>query len=795
MSVFAGWVLIPVVLGLLVVGHGLLVGALCRLELSRLVIPGVGLASVVVVSTLLTLRGSTATFAAPACAGLAAAGFAIRVTRRPVRRVRGLVGALALAVIAFLLLSASSLLSGQASVEGYTSLDDSAIWLGLMSHVMESGRSLKGVPVSSYSETLRVWLGSGYPVGSFLPLGMSAKLARTDPLAGYQAVVSVYGAVLALGLATIARQTVVSRPRAAFAGLLSLTASMFLAYVAWGGIKEVATIALLPTTAVLIRTAWQRGPRAVAPLALVCAALVDMLGVNGLAWSAPAMLAGVIGAFVAQRRAIAAFTGAAVVLVVGCLPAITTLSFVRQTTEGGTGSSTELGHLVAPLPLLQGSGLWPEVDFRFPPSHAFLVHGLAALCLASLAAALVVAVVRRHPDLVILTGLTFIGCGLAIRFGSPWIDAKALAIASPVVLLGAAALAFGHLRDAEALGRSAAAALAAVLVAGAAWSGLAAAAGTTVAPRARLAELRHVADIVGSAGPLLLLDPEIYGDRYLLRAAAPEAATDLRYRAVRMTSGDLFPELSTAEVDSVATSELFVYPLLVRRRSPSASRPPAAYSMLWSGEYWEVWRRPPTAVPPLKHVALGSGADPAAPVPCALLTSLAATPGAALISVVPRTRPAIAAFDLSAVPASWRTVTGVVPDSDGTTRVTVTAPVDGRYRVWVGGGTRGRLDVRVDGRPVGGVNHDIALGEPWLRFGIVALTAGPHIVEVRYRSGLRIGTQARAIPLGPVALSPVAADGDLPVQTVPATQVRQLCTANTSYDWVEVSSATDRLVR
>jgi hypothetical protein len=786
MSVVAGWVLIPAVLGLLVVGHGLLVSALCRIELSRLVVPGVGLASVVVISTLFTLRGGTAKFAAPACAGLAAAGFAIRVTRGPVRRVRGLIGALMLAAIAFVLLSASSLLSGQASVEGYTSLDDSAIWLGLMSHVMESGRSLKGVPISSYGETLRVWLGSGYPVGSFLPLGMSAKLAHTDPLAGYQAVISVYGAVLALGMAAVARQAVVTRPRAAVAGLLSLGASVFLSYVAWGGIKEVATIALLPTIAVLIRTAWQQGPRALAPLALVCAALVDMLGVNGMAWAAPAMLAGVIGALVVRRRAIAALAGAAVVLVIGCLPAITTLSFLRQTTQGGTGSDSELGHLVRPLPLLQGAGLWPEVDFRFAPTHASLVHGLAAVCLAAMAAALVVAIARRNPDLLILAALTVVGCALAIRFGSPWIDAKALAIAGPVVLLGAATLAFAHVRGGEALGRIAAAGLALVLIAGAAWSGIAVGAGTTVAPRARLAELRHVADIVGSAGPLLLLDPEIYGDRYLLRMAAPEGATDLRYRPVRMTTGALFPELSTAEVDSVATSDLFVYPLLVRRRSPSASRPPAAYSMLWSGRFWEVWRRAPDAGPPLSHVALGGGADPAAPASCALLTNLAATPGATHISVVPRTRPAIVPFDVTAMPDSWNSSAAVVPDSDGTARVTVSVPFDGPYRAWVGGGTRGRLDVRVDGRSVGAVSHDIALGGPWLRFGAIDLTAGSHTVDVRYHKGLRIGTRARAVPLGPIALSPVLADGDLPVQTVPVAQVKQLCTAK-SYDWVEVS--------
>ena len=43
------------------------------------------------------------------------------------------------------------------------------------------------------------------------------------------------------------------------------------------------------------------------------------------------------------------------------------------------------------------------------------------------------------------------------------------------------------------------------------------------------------------------------------------------------------------ELDRVAPSALRAYPLIVTRRDPAASRPPAAYALLWQGSYYQVW--------------------------------------------------------------------------------------------------------------------------------------------------------------------------------------------------------------
>src|SRR5919199_1192709 len=71
-------------------------------------------------------------------------------------------------------------LSGQPTFAGYISLDDTATWMALTDRVMGHGRSLAGLPPSSYEATLAFNLGAGYPIGVFLPLGIARVLVDQD---------------------------------------------------------------------------------------------------------------------------------------------------------------------------------------------------------------------------------------------------------------------------------------------------------------------------------------------------------------------------------------------------------------------------------------------------------------------------------------------------------------------------------------------------------------------------------------------------------------------------------------
>ena len=67
-----------------------------------------------------------------------------------------------------------------------------------------------------------------------------------------------------------------------------------------------------------------------------------------------------------------------------------------------------------------------------------------------------------------------------------------------------------------------------------------------------------------------------------------------------------------ANLDLISPAALRSYPLIVTRRDPAASRPPAAYRLLYQGAYYEVWGRRPGAPAALAHVAPVSATTAAA---------------------------------------------------------------------------------------------------------------------------------------------------------------------------------------
>src|SRR5262249_20319939 len=57
------------------------------------------------------------------------------------------------------------------------------------------------------------------------------------------------------------------------------------------------------------------------------------------------------------------------------------------------------------------------------------------------------------------------------------------------------------------------------------------------------------------------------------------------------------------DLDRAPPDALRSYPLIVTRRDPSASPPPAAYREVRQGPYYVVWQRTPHAAPALAHLA------------------------------------------------------------------------------------------------------------------------------------------------------------------------------------------------
>lgn len=774
MSVLGGWLLAPLVLVVLCLGVGLLAERLAGVRLPGPAVPGVGLAGIIVVAGLLTILDATAELAAPACLALAVAGFA--VGRRRVSA-----GSVAVVVAVYALFAWPSLLSGQASVAGYIKLDDSAIWLGLVAHLMEHGRDIAGVAPSTFRRDLELWLDLGYPVGTFTPLGVTARLTFQDLSNAYQPVICVYGALFGLGLYGVVREVVRSRALAGAVAFLGVQASLFAGYVWWGGIKEVCVAALLPLFVLVARGG---GARALPLVGLVAAAFMDAFGAGGVLWAGAGCVAALLivqPRFARKRRPLGTYAAGVavgtVVLVAGSVPAIVVLGHnVRQSTQGAPVLQEELGKLYAPLELVQGVGLWPAGDFRFSTEPLWLGYLLAVLGGGAAAAAVLIAIRRRAPMLPALTAVTLLGAAPAIAVGAPWIDAKVLAVTSAVVLTGTAAFVALAVERSRVL----AAPAVAVLVAGCLASTWLAVRDVYVAPRETLAELRDLGEKVDGKGPLLMLLYEGYGTRYALRAGDVEGASDLRVSLIPSRTGEVFPDFSTVEVDDVDTDALLAFPLLSRRLTPVGSRPPSAYEPFETGAYFETWQR--RGSPPVEHLSLGGGLAPAAQVECAQLRRLAGR--GETLAAVPRENPVIGDLSTASLPGGWLANGVVRPVTDGVARVWVSVPRAGEWRVWVGGGALGALEVAVDGRSVGSVRHQLDASIGWMRFAVLELEAGDHEVTLRtsrswWQAGR--GSDAEQRPLGPVALTE---EVEPAIERVPSSQVERLCDGRT-YDWVE----------
>ena len=128
--------------------------------------------------------------------------------------------------------------------------------------------------------------------------------------------------------------------------------------------------------------------------------------------------------------------GVALLTVVLALPAIGARGFLSRGEEV-LRNPDELGNLLRPLDPLQVAGIWPASDFRTDPDRFWLTLALVVLVALLAVAGAVFAVQRRAwaPLAYVTTSLA--GAALFVAVGSPWVDGKALATASPAVLFAA----------------------------------------------------------------------------------------------------------------------------------------------------------------------------------------------------------------------------------------------------------------------------------------------------------------------------------------------------------------------
>jgi hypothetical protein len=787
-------------------GLGLLGERAGRFRLPTSLLLPFGFALLVMISTLATLKGSgLARLATPAVVVLAVAGLVLGARRRAWGVSRW--GVLAVLGV-FAVGAAPVVLSGQANFAGYTQLDDISTFLGFAARAVEHGRDVAGLQPSTYEATLSLNFGSGYPLGAFVPLSVTSWFIPRDLAWLWQPYLTYIFAMLALSFWALARPVVRDERLRALAVFLAAQPALLYAYLLQGGVKELAAAALIAFGAALGaelvgRTAerW----RLLVPLVVTAAGLLCVLSAGAIAYVAPlviaiavALLAPALARRGWRRRAAELVRRRAVPITAGVVLVVAALVVAQSTTSGFLPGAeallqnkTDIGNLFHPLDWKQVFGIWPSGDFRNGIGQGRTIAWLLIVVLAAAGVAGVAWMLRRRLFGPLLLGATALVAlvGLSTYGSSPWVEAKALAIASPAVVL-LAALGGSLLVETRRLRVVGAVALAAI-AGGVLWSNWLAYHDVKLAPRDRLAELVTIGHRFAGQGPTLINEYEPYGARYFLRKLDPEAPAELRRRVVPLRSGQGLGKNQWAPVDEFLLEPLLLYRTFVIRRSPAESRPPADYTLRWSGRYYDVWQRAAPQRPRvLPYSIFGDNLNAGARPPCRLVTQLAdsARKDGAVLAAAVRAPAVVADLANATKPDSWPRSSGppaqMYPRGSGSAVVPMAVPAAGDYDVWVQGSFARGIEVSVDGSRVGGTARDErSFSGQWIRFGVRRLSAGPHEVRLRYPgAGAAPGTGQQPETIGPVALAPREPRPQL-LDVAPA-DAQPLCSK--PLDWLEV---------
>jgi hypothetical protein len=785
MELVGAWVLLPVVLGLLALGWGQLVALAAGLRPGFALLAPLGFAALVVVGGFCTLADATAELAAPVAVAGAVAGLALLARSRPSPPSAWGMAALA---GAFAVYAAPIVLSGEPTFAGYIRLDDTATWLAFTDHLREHGRDLSGLALSTHEATLALNVGEGYPLGGFVVLGIAAELVPVDAAWLIQPYMAWLAVVLAASAWALARPLVASAPARAAVVFGAAQPALLFGYYLWGGTKEIAVAALVGALAACLGAVVRAGfpVRALIAPAAVCAAVLGILGEGGAIWLIPPAALAVV---VALRRlppatvAIRGGLGIALVAVLS-LPVLA-VGGLRPPTSSPLNDADAVGNLIGSLEPAQVAGIWLAGDFRVDPDPALVTYALIAGAVLAATGALWLAWRRRAFGPAAYVGGALASTAAIYALGSPWVDAKAMATASPAIVLAALCAAFAL---AERRARIAGLALAAAVGIGLLWSNALAYRDVSLAPREQLTELEEIGERIAGEGPTLMTEYQPYGARHFLREGDAESVSELRRRRIPLAGGRLVPKGEAADTDALDPGALFAYRTLVLRRSPAQSRPPAAYRLIWRGEFYEAWQRPAgrTTAPP--RLALGDEIQASGEADCRRIESLAARtrPGQRLVAAA-RPPAVVVSLAQASYPGEWATPgapEAPAPSSAGELTVDVDVPAPGTYSVWVGGSVRPEVELYVDGEPAGTVRHELNNGGQYVWLGEAELEPGVHRVELRFGGpDLHPGSGGAPPPIGPLALtSAEAADAEL-VSVAPR-DARRLC--GRAWDWIEV---------
>jgi hypothetical protein len=785
----------PILVWVVCLGCGLALERVLHVRLSNALVPPLGLC----VAFVLIMPGYTAgagdalaiaLLVVVAVAGLALAKGGLRSRLNP-----GWAGAAGLAV--YVIYTLPVIASGHWTWSGYDFVNDSSFEMLLANHLKGFGTLLGQLPESSQRQFLVQYLGNGYPLGTQALLGTFSGLIDTSVAVIYQPYISSLAALAAMALASIGERRL-GGWRAALVGVVAVCANLTYQYALQGGIKEIGLLATICAAVAIAYAAigLERPYAGAALVAVAGAAALATYNAVALPYVGALMLFLGLGVALTRRSwprprwALPALAGGclAAVLAIPSLTTFETFFEVARAGEGSTGAgAVQFGQLLRKLPLSQLSGVWLSGEYRLavPGLKGTLTAIATAVILVLFLVGVLWALRRREAGALLLAGVTGLVILIVLPHVSPYAQGKLLAIAGPSVVFVALAFLL------SARGRLAwpAMALAAALALAVFGSDVLAYGHDRIAPTARIEAIEQTGDRFAGQGPVLWNEPEEYA-KFFARAARISAPFEpITPQQVQLRAPTYFVN-HYFDLDEELLSFVEGYPIIVTRRSPAASRPPANYRLVYENKYYLGWRRSSTPQI-LTHLPEQQPYSPSATVTCPALAPIVASAPAGTELIVASTpelavfNPASDAHRSPSWPADPAQAGAVETITAGSAQGVLTVRSGGRYAVWVQGDFPRKTYVQLDGRTVGWVAGSNT-PDQWLQAATSSLRPGQYRVRVYADGGHRhfgpgewpAGDNGT---IGAVGLQLQAPES---LQTVALSNWRTLC--GRQADWVEL---------
>lgn len=594
-----------------------LLGARCRAAA-----PAVGLSLLIVIASIaIQLPGHAGTAAVVLLLALLAA--AAVVIRRGTPRRRPPVLPLIVAVVATFGASIPFIANGRVGLLGVSLDNDAAahlIWAeGLRGPVLSTS---SGVP-------------AGYPLGPHsLVAAISTGLGVRLDLVFTALLVAIIIITALVGAAALHEEAGWKR---LVVGLLAGLLYMVAAYYGEGAFKE-PLLGLLLLAMVLqfeeARSVWVASSRdrwrALLPVSLLTGAAIYVYSYLALAWFGLTPVIWVLVEVAVRPRPLRRWresladllapTALALVVTVALVSPVAgrIVSFAGSigVSPAATGAITpsNLGNLAHPLSPYEALGIWNSVDFRIVPTDVFHAGELSALALAVLLLGVVWSVGRREFLLPAAVAACAIVYWRSSHGQSPYVTAKALVVAGPVVavtglrgLLQTPATSLPRWITVPRL------AAAAAFVIFAAYSSYQALRDEPVWPAESTNELLSLDQLTRGQTVLFLgnsdFAPWLFHDSRM--SALASTTTSLGEAAATPTKPFIYG--TALDFDSVDLTTINRFRWVITSNTADASEPPNAFELVRHLRLYELWKRTGIVAP--RH-ALESSGYPGAVLNC-----------------------------------------------------------------------------------------------------------------------------------------------------------------------------------